>query len=97
MLAVLTAMACGGVKDADVKTEKVVIEDKLSLECSSPWVSCPDGLLLTHNGRSFEVKVDTTGLPDGLHYAEVEAYDMAARWRGPLFRVPITVAVPVQV
>ena len=60
-------------------------------------MSCPDALLLTHNGRRFEVKVDTAGLPDGLHYAEVMAYDMAARWRGPLFRVPITVARPVEV
>jgi len=83
-------------EDADVKTEKLNIEDKLSLESTIPWVTCPEGLLLTHNGRSFEVSVNPTGLPEGLHYAEVLAYDMLARWRGPLFRVPITVAMPVQ-
>lgn len=57
-------------------------------------MSHPQLLLLHHNGRGFEIKVDPTGLPPGLHYTEVLGVDSAADWRGPLFRVPITVIKP---
>lgn len=52
-------------------------------------------LLLHHNGRGFEVELDPTGLPEGLHYTEVQAFDALAEWRGPLFRLPITVVRPL--
>ncbi|GIM09954.1 hypothetical protein Vretimale_13739 [Volvox reticuliferus] len=48
-------------------------------------------------GRSFEVIVDPTSLPPGLHYAEVVALEVDSRERGPLFRLPITVIKPLQV
>ncbi len=38
-----------------------------------------------------KLQVDATQLPEGLHYAEVRAEDSSAPWRGPLFRVPVTV------
>ena len=38
----------------------------------------------------------TTNPHQGLHYAEVQAFDAAAEWRGPLFRVPITVIKPLR-
>lgn len=44
--------------------------------------------------RSFELRVDPTKLPPGLHYAEVHATLPDQEWRGPLFRVPITVVKP---
>ncbi|GMH33052.1 hypothetical protein BSKO_00886 [Bryopsis sp. KO-2023] len=81
-------------EDADVRDEKLAIEDRLSLKSTQPWLSCPEALLLPHNGRAFEVKVDPTGLKEGVHYAEVQGSDVAAPWRGPLFRVPVTVVVP---
>jgi tripeptidyl-peptidase-2 len=43
---------------------------------------------------SFELRVDPTKLPPGLHYAEVHATLPDQEWRGPLFRVPITVVKP---
>jgi tripeptidyl-peptidase-2 len=43
---------------------------------------------------SFELRVDPTKLPPGLHYAEVHATIPDQEWRGPLFRVPITVIKP---
>lgn len=54
------------------------------------WVKAPSVLLLHHNGRGFELELDPTALPEGLHYAELQAFDAIAEWRGPLFRLPIT-------
>lgn len=53
-------------------------------------MTCPQVVLVPHNGRSFSVKVEAGSLPPGLHYAEVQGLDAVAEWRGPLFRVPIT-------
>ncbi|XP_027359339.1 tripeptidyl-peptidase 2-like isoform X3 [Abrus precatorius] len=57
-------------------------------------VKAPDYLLLTHNGRTFNVVVDPSNLCDGLHYFEVYGIDCKAPWRGPLFRIPITITKP---
>ncbi|KAG2491863.1 hypothetical protein HYH03_009817 [Edaphochlamys debaryana] len=73
------------------------VEDRLVLEASAPWLACPPALMLHHAGRSFEVLVDPTALPPGLHYGEVAAYEVDARGKGPLFRVPVTVIKPLQV
>lgn len=35
---------------------------------------------------NFGVQVDPSGLGEGLHYGEVQAFDRKAKWRGPLFR-----------
>lgn len=43
---------------------------------------------------SFSIVVDPTNLCDGMHYYEVYGIDCKAPWRGPLFRVPITVTKP---
>lgn len=40
---------------------------------------------------SFSVVVDPSNLCDGLHYFEVYGIDCKAPWRGPLFRIPITI------
>lgn len=51
-----------------------------------------------HSGRSFEVHVDPTGLTPGLHYAEVLGCSVdQEEWQGPMFRMPVTVVVPLQV
>ncbi|XP_024527545.1 tripeptidyl-peptidase 2 [Selaginella moellendorffii] len=73
-------------------------EERLQLESTDvSIVKCPEYLLLTHNGRTFNVIVDPTNLKPGVHYAEVVGIDCMAPWRGPLFRVPVTIVKPVQV
>ena len=44
-----------------------------------------------------QVCVDPCGLPPGLHYGQVAAFDAAHRWRGPLAVLPVVVVVPLQV
>ncbi|KAL5708116.1 tripeptidyl-peptidase II [Ranunculus cassubicifolius] len=74
----------------------VPFEECIQLQSSEDVVvKAPDYLLLTTNGRTFNIVVDPTNLPDGLHYHEVYGVDCKAPWRGPLFRVPITITKPI--
>lgn len=84
-------------QDADVRKEKLAVEDRIRLVSSADWVTCPEGLLVTYNGRSFKIGVDSTHLSPGVHYAEVHGSDTQYPSRGILFRVPITVCIPLQV
>lgn len=43
------------------------------------------------------VIVDPTNLSDGLHYYEIYGIDCKAPWRGPLFRIPVTITKPMAV
>ncbi|KAM0047332.1 putative tripeptidyl-peptidase II [Helianthus debilis subsp. tardiflorus] len=73
----------------------VPFEECIELRSSGKEVvKAPDYLLLTYNGRSFNVVVDPTKLSDGLHYFEVYGIDCNAPWRGPLFRIPVTITKP---
>lgn len=38
--------------------------------------------------------MDPTTLSDGLHYYELYGVDCKAPWRGPLFRIPVTITKP---
>ncbi|KAL7107116.1 hypothetical protein ACP275_06G033500 [Erythranthe tilingii] len=90
-----------------VKVEPKFHDDASNLEQLVPFEECiklhstgegvvkaPEYLLLTHNGRDFNIIVDPTTLSDGLHYYEVYALDCKSPWRGPLFRIPITITKP---
>ncbi|KAL0038695.1 hypothetical protein WJX79_003623 [Trebouxia sp. C0005] len=77
--------------------KKLLVYDEVHMECTAPWLEAPHALILPHNGRNFEVQVDPVGLGEGLHYAEVQAFDSKARWRGPLFRIPVTVIKPTAI
>ena len=44
-------------QDADVRDDKVAMEDRLTVECSAPWLSAPAALLLSASGRNFEIQV----------------------------------------
>lgn len=41
--------------------------------------------------------VDPTNLENGLHYYEVYGIDSKAPWRGPLFRISVTITKPMAV
>lgn len=81
-------------EDASILDARVTIEDHVALKSTGSWITCPDQILVTHGGRGFNILVDTSGLEAGLHYEEVHGYDLCHQWRGPLFRVPVTVLVP---
>ncbi|XP_027189528.1 tripeptidyl-peptidase 2 isoform X2 [Cicer arietinum] len=85
-------------EDANKLEDLVVFEECIELHSSdSTVVKAPEYLLLTHNGRTFNIVVDPTNLSDGLHYYEVYGIDCKAPWRGPLFRIPITITKPMAV
>ncbi|XP_045813598.1 tripeptidyl-peptidase 2-like isoform X2 [Trifolium pratense] len=85
-------------EDADKFEDLVVFEECIELHSSdNTVVKAPEYLLLTHNGRTFNILVDPSNLSDGLHYYEVYGIDCKAPWRGPLFRIPITITKPVAV
>jgi tripeptidyl-peptidase-2 len=66
---------------------------KCNLKSDASWVTSPEFLLLGSNGRSFEIRVDPTHLPPGLHVASVKGYDSANPGL-ELFDVPVTVTKP---
>lgn len=74
---------------------RVAFEQRLALESTQPWIEVAEHLHLTHGGSWFGIRVDPTQLPAGAHYGEIRAFDVAARERGPLFRVPVTVVRPL--
>ncbi|KAG4118359.1 hypothetical protein ERO13_D11G009700v2 [Gossypium hirsutum] len=81
--------------DASKLEQLVPFEECIELRSSNnAVVRAPEYLLLTHNGRTFNVVVDPFNLADGLHYYEVYGIDCKAPWRGPLFRIPITITKP---
>ncbi|KAK4492767.1 hypothetical protein RD792_000087 [Penstemon davidsonii] len=82
-------------KDASNLDQLVPFEECIKLHSTGESVvRAPEYLLLTHNGREFNIIVDPTNLSDGLHYYEVYALDCKSPWRGPLFRIPITITKP---
>ncbi|KAK1266677.1 hypothetical protein QJS04_geneDACA000427 [Acorus gramineus] len=102
------ASACKQASEWTVQVEPKFHEDACNLEQLVQFEECiqlhsseksvvrtPEYLLLNNNGRSFNVIVDPTDLSDGLHYYEVYGTDCRAPWRGPIFRVPITIAKPM--
>ncbi|XP_009617650.1 tripeptidyl-peptidase 2 [Nicotiana tomentosiformis] len=85
-------------EDANNLDQLVPFEECIQLvSTGDAVVKAPEYLLLTHNGRSFSIVVDPTNLSDGLHYYEVYGIDSKSPWRGPLFRIPVTITKPTVV
>ncbi|XP_059629254.1 tripeptidyl-peptidase 2 isoform X2 [Cornus florida] len=104
------ASACKQSTEWTVQVEPMFHEDASNLEQLVPFEECielhssgkavvraPEYILLTHNGRNFNIVVDPTNLSDGLHFYELYGIDCKAPWRGPLFRIPITITKPMAV
>lgn len=77
--------------------DKIDFRIKFALTCNEPWVQFPAHLDLMYMARSFSVKIDPTGLPDGVFFTSLKAYDISCTSKGPLFQVPITVVKPFQI
>jgi len=79
-------------------TELLDLELDLELRPSEKWVTCPERMTLLsaleRGGQSFNVRLDTSGLSPGAHFATVSGIDASDPDRGALFQVPITVIVP---
>ncbi|KAL8148295.1 hypothetical protein AgCh_005606 [Apium graveolens] len=84
--------------DASNMEQLVPFEECIEIHSTGEAVvKAPGFLLLTHNGRTFNIVVDPTNLSDGLHYYELYGVDCNAPWRGPLFRIPVTITKPTSV
>lgn len=67
----------------------------VSLVASESWIQTPSYVFLGGNGRTFEVRVDASGLSPGLHSAFIQGYDSDSPGR-LLFQVPVTVTKPIE-
>lgn len=65
----------GGDPDAH-HADRIAFEMKVGLKSTQSWIAAPSHLLLVHNGRQFNVRVDPTMLPPGAHYGEVQGFDL---------------------
>ncbi|GAB1601216.1 tripeptidyl-peptidase 2-like, partial [Argonauta hians] len=76
--------------------DKIDLNLQLCLTCDASWVEIPTHLEL-NTYRSIGVQVDPRGLSHGAHYTEVKAFDVSCTEKGPVFTIPVTVIVPMQV
>lgn len=81
--------------------EKVGYERRFALstvpaEAASSWVTIPSFFLLVNGGRGFNITVDGSRLPEGLHFAKIVALDVDAPDAGPAFEVPVTLVKPLE-
>jgi len=91
--------------------EKVNFEARIALSLSgggkegregvmvdpATWVTIPSYFILLNNGRGFNITVDGSQLPHGLHFCKVLGHDVSHPDLGPIFEVPITVVKPMEV
>ncbi|KAF0915843.1 hypothetical protein E2562_039168 [Oryza meyeriana var. granulata] len=83
-------------EDASNMEQLVPFEECLQLHSTdSSVIKIPEYIMVTNNGRSFNIVVNPVNISSGLHYYEVYGIDCKAPWRGPIFRVPITVIKPI--
>lgn len=60
-------------------------------------LSFVDSYVFTNSFSFSSIVVDPTNLSDGLHYCELYGIDCKSPWRGPLFRIPITITKAMDV
>ncbi|VIO89724.1 Hypothetical subtilase-type proteinase F21H12.6 in chromosome II, putative [Brugia malayi] len=75
---------------------KIAFEKHLVLTCVASYVKYPKQFTLMHQEREFTISLDPVGLEAGVaHFTEICAYDSENISLGPLFRIPITVIIPL--
>jgi subtilisin family serine protease len=74
--------------------ERIAYERRLVLSCDAAWATVPPRLGLNADGGSFTVRVDPSGLPEGVHATVVAGVDPARPADGPELVVPVTVVRP---
>uniref|UniRef100_A0A1I8F0V4 Tripeptidyl-peptidase 2 n=1 Tax=Wuchereria bancrofti TaxID=6293 RepID=A0A1I8F0V4_WUCBA len=75
---------------------KIAFEKHLVLTCVASYVKYPKQFTLMHQEREFTISLDPVGLEAGVaHFTEICAYDSENISFGPLFRIPITVIIPL--
>lgn len=84
---------------ATENAQKLAFETRYRLEATAAWVRSSKFLFLNHSGDGpvgevFEISIDPTGLPVGVHWAEILGFELGHEDLGPAFRVPITVIRP---
>jgi tripeptidyl-peptidase II len=85
-------------------TEKVDFQRQLALttypSTATAHIKHPSVFELRNEAKKFQLRVDPTQLERGpcgsIHYSEVRAYDTRCREIGPIFRLPISVVVPLE-
>ncbi|KAJ3127781.1 tripeptidyl-peptidase II Tpp2 [Nowakowskiella sp. JEL0407] len=58
------------------------------------WIKVPEFVVFGSKGRTFTVIIDSSRLPTGFHYAEIQGYDSQNLKYGVLFRVPVVICKP---
>ncbi|PKA45566.1 tripeptidyl-peptidase II [Apostasia shenzhenica] len=91
--------ACQQATEWTIQIEPRFHEEASNLEELAPFEECiqlrSTEKLIANAPEYLFIVIDPTNLSDGLHYHEVYGIDCKAPWRGPLFRVPITIIKPV--
>lgn len=83
--------------DPSLNEAKINLELNVAVTSSASWVQVPPFVVITSEGRNFNIRVDPTGLPEGaVHLAHVCGFDTARPELGAIFRVPVTVVKAVE-
>ena len=77
--------------------DKLKFDMNLNLISNEQWVECPSYLHLNASFRQISIKIDPTGLPSGLHFTKILAFDSTCSEKGVIFSIPITVVKTITV
>lgn len=77
--------------------KKIYYNQKFVLTCCSTYVVHPTHLDLSYGSRMFQINIDTSTLPLGLHCTYLMGFDVKCVEKGPVFKVPILIIQPKEV
>ncbi|MDG2128560.1 MAG: S8 family serine peptidase [Fuerstiella sp.] len=74
--------------------ERQPVQSRLRLQSTQDWVEHGQFSVMTSDEIRFSIQIDPTNLAPGVHFAEINAFEVQTHSSGPLFRIPITVIRP---